>query len=408
MHSCLKKKTNLFSNITSPLLGMCTFLSLNPYFLWNNKFFYWLLLLVLGLLVVIILSVRMKIEKESLILLMFSTYVFVCHQSLALQKMPIIASPLAIALIFMLADRGIKIRASFVFRDLYVLSLVPSIIYFFLILIGVNLGWSMLESLHPFKSEAGHFYRHYFGMVVLSNQIFPSGIGEIFRLSGMFDEPGVVGTISGMFLAANSFKVNDWRGKLLLLSGVLSFSLAFYLIGIIYVGLKRPFSLLIVFFFSVVLIQYIIPDDIKENQILKRYVIERAVNIIYDFESVDNRVSESFENYYTEFLESDSVMNGMGNNAHKFLNCNVSSYKQLIYNRGMVGFSLMFLFYVVFTVFVIDRKHYKFALPFIIVSLAVVYQRPDISRAWFVIVYFYGLIEAKKSWQVEGFEKLQS
>lgn len=389
-------KTKLFASIIPLLLGGTAFLSLNPYFLWNNKYIYWLLILVLALLTVVVFFVRMKISTKSFFLTIFFIYVFVLHQSLVLQGIPVISTPLIIFLIFVFVDYEDKLRASFVFRDLYVISLVPSLIYFVLILFGIDFGWSILDSQHYAKAGAGHYYRNYFGMVILSNQVFLGGFGEIFRLSGMFDEPGVVGTISGMFLTANSFKVSDWKNKVLLLSGIFSFSLAFYFIAIIYLGLKKPFILLFVVFFSFVLVQFVVPEDIKENPIINRYIIERADKVIHDFKSIDNRVSVSFKNYYTEFLESEFVMNGIGKDAHKLLNCNVSSYKQLIYNHGIIGFSLMVLFYIVFTIFYLEKKQYKYVLPFIIVSLAIVYQRPDISRAWFVIIYFYGLTMSKQ------------
>ena len=56
--------------------------------------------------------------------------------------------------------------------------------------------------------------------------MLPHG-GVLFRMNGVYDEPGTVGTIAALLLAATGFRLHDWRCRVLYAAGVLSFSLAF-------------------------------------------------------------------------------------------------------------------------------------------------------------------------------------
>jgi len=62
---------------------------------------------------------------------------------------------------------------------------------------------------------------------LLSNGIVLPHGGVLFRLCGMYDEPGTVGTIAALCLAANGFRLRTIPSAICLAAGVLSFSVAF-------------------------------------------------------------------------------------------------------------------------------------------------------------------------------------
>ena len=180
---------------------------------------------------------------------------------------PWISVVVVLMLCFLLFDEKIHKNTLKVFINIYALVSIPSILMFFLLAAGVNLEWEYLEPYSKAKQSTGVYYREYFGMVVLSTQIFTLGSGELFRLCSVFPEPGVVGTVSALLLTVTRFEIKNWKGVTLLVSGLLSFSLAFYVLAGLYLILKKPFylfflmGLLSALFFS-------LPSDIKDNRLI--------------------------------------------------------------------------------------------------------------------------------------------
>lgn len=52
----------------------------------------------------------------------------------------------------------------------------------------------------------------------------------IAQIFGMYDEPGVVGTIAGAILMTRQFNFKKWINIPIFIAGILSFSLFFYVI----------------------------------------------------------------------------------------------------------------------------------------------------------------------------------
>lgn len=59
-------------------------------------------------------------------------------------------------------------------------------------------------------------------------------MGDYIRFCGVFDEPGVVGTLSALILCAMRYDMKNWRNIIILLSGLLTTSMFFYAITGIY------------------------------------------------------------------------------------------------------------------------------------------------------------------------------
>lgn len=64
--------------------------------------------------------------------------------------------------------------------------------------------------------------------------ISTSGLDEFGRFCGIFDEPGVVGTLGGLILCGLRYNMKDWRAVIILLSGLLSTSMFFYGLTAVY------------------------------------------------------------------------------------------------------------------------------------------------------------------------------
>ena len=287
---------------------------------------------------------------------------------------------------FLLISYRAKIKAYDVFYKLFTLSLIPGLVIFVLSFFGFDLPWERLESTNDSKTALGLFYRNYLGSVVLSNQIFSTGMGEIYRFSAIYDEPGVVGTVAALLLASNRFKLDTISSKIILISGVISFSLAFYVLAGVYVLLKTP-VLLIKVLMPVLILVFIFYGELKENSLISHYLFDRIEQGFDDPKSVDNRVSTCFKNEFDGYIKSGNFFIGNGAGAHSDTGCNVSSYLSIIYNHGFLGFSLIIIFYTLLYLILSPNLKFLYMYPFILVFALSLYQRPAFFSTWMIVIF---------------------
>lgn len=387
----VKIKPTFIDEAVSLIFCVLIFLTLRPYFIWQNNFIYVTIFILAVTFSLVWIFLKMRISKKSLF------YLSIFLSSFALSQFTLhgiylwISAMVVLISFFVLFDEKIHQTSLSYFINIYAIVSIPSILIFFLLVTGVNLEWEHLEPYSKAKQSSGVYYREYLGMVVLSTQIFTFGTGEIFRLSSVFTEPGVVGTVSALLLAVTRFDIRNWKGMILLISGMLSFTLAFYILAFIYLGLKKPFYLLI----SVGLLSTLIvllPSDIKDNRIIQYYVMERSEALLVNFDKVNNRVDECFEQHYDEFLSSTNIYFGNGYKASISLKCNTSSYKTIIYDYGTIGFLMIVLFYITIFISKISTKSDVInCIPFLIIFFATAYQRPAFDTFWFFAIFIGGI-----------------
>ena len=388
----VKIKHTFIDEALSLIFGFLIFLTLRPYFIWESKFIYIAVFILAITLSLAWLFLKARICKKSLVFISIFLTSFFLGQFTVDGLHPWISSAVVLISFFLLFDEKIYKSALKFFINIYVLASIPSILIFFLLAAGVTLEWEYLEPYSKAKESSGVYYREYFGMVVLSTQIFTFGTGEIFRLSSVFPEPGVVGTVSALLLTVMKFDIRNWKGVILLISGILSFSLAFYILACIYLILKKPFYLFILVGLLSALV-FFLPSDIKDNRIIKHYVMERGEALLLNFDEVDNRVDDCFERHYDEFLSSTDILIGNGYKASISLECNVSSYKTVIYDYGIIGFLIIVLFYIIILISKVRTiSDLIKCTPFLIVFFATSYQRPAFVTFWFFAIFIGGII----------------
>lgn len=99
---------------------------------------------------------------------------------------------------------------------------------------------------------------------------------DFLRFYGLYGEPGVVGTLSGLMLCAKRYNMKDWRSIILLLSGILSTSMFFYGLTAVYwlselVFIRKKFGLFILIVLSIGT-AYVVT---KDNVVVSHLVWER-------------------------------------------------------------------------------------------------------------------------------------
>lgn len=375
-----------FEDFFSFVLGFGVLLSIGPYFVWGSFLFKFYVLFCVISYFVYLFSNRFVVNFGYGIFLLFFLILIlgIPHLSFSFFN----GSSILI-FIFLSLSNGVKIKVFNAFYFLFSISLLPSIIVWMSLFLGADLTWERLDPASASRDAAGVFYLKYFFALALSSEIFNTSYGVIYRLAGIYDEPGVVGTLSALLIAANRGNLSSISSKIILIAGFLSFSFAFYiLISIYFIFTRFRFS---VVFFSFSTFLFITGfDRLRDNGLISRFILERFEILVTNPESVNNRYDTCFVNAFDRFLNGGSIFFGNGPWAHTFLGCDVSHFSSIIYNHGFFGF----FFIVVFYIFLFLRSYNlsdfdatKAIAPFIFVFLLGLYQRPEFLSPAFIIIF---------------------
>lgn len=273
---------------------------------------------------------------------------------------------------------------------IYIFAVVclPSALYFILKVFGLDLPSQILYSNQAAKIRNGVYYLHFpFGLLIHQNGVFP------YRLSGVFDEAGFVGSLAALFIASGYKRVDKKWIILLLFEGIVSLSMAFYLLLILFIFIYSIHEG--AFKFAAIIVTLLIAFFIFMNVDFDNSYVNAIKNRI-DFTSSilvkDNRTSSGFDREYASFMEGKGYSFYMGNGKDAVSNndsMNASySYKCLIYDYGVIGFTLYLLFFAIGAFFFGINMN---TLPFLIVFFVSIYQRPYVFTTMYVIIYFSAL-----------------
>ena len=328
-------------------------IQLSPYYLWGNiSWFRIVSILLLALLIVYF--VRNRVQRKAFLLSGFALMVFLVVYTLNINGNNFINFSIILLTLYFLLPRNIQYEVFNKFYNLFVYTLIPGLILYFFIFLGVDLDWSRLEPSHNLKELYGYFYRDYGALIVLNTQIIETPIGEFFRFSAIYDEPGRVGTVCGLLLVATNVNLGNWRAKILLLSGVISLSLAFYAIILLFSLVKRP-KIFIMVIGIILLVFLLFSETFQGNLVLDKYFFSRIDMLLYSIDSVDNRSSYCFDEAYSKFISSPQLLSGNGFQASNALNCGVSTHKTVVYDFGLIGSFLILTIYFLMTILNINK-----------------------------------------------------
>lgn len=393
------------------ICALAGILSMNPYFVWNTfsngRFTYAVYIVYAFSIFAMLESTKSKrymtARKFVGILLLMLVYGFAyLHSSEEIGIKTLIAGFLLFLnlMLYILIDEKLQKEIFKTFVFLFVVSMIPGLIYYILELFGVSLSIGTLYSLNQLNyansvdyQSVGSigYYKHYLGAVMRVNNNT--------RFAGMYDEAGLIGTVSALCLAARKFELKrNTINKWLLIFLILSFSLAGYLLAILYFFIKRirrkqwklcfGIIALVVGFFIFMNIK---TDISAINTLQNRFQITEAGMSI-----INNRETSEYLSGYSEFLNSplSTKIFGFGRGAsvlNVYMNGS-STYKNIIYNYGYLGFGLM-----VFTILYLYKKfslrkignHWDSVILLVLFCVSM-YQRPSVFYPYYFIVLYGG------------------
>ena len=300
---------------------------------------------------------------------------------------PMLETIIAIIAIFTLDDTKKSVLMEWVIIS-FALLVLPSMIYFILKNVGINIPYSILASDNPGKVMKNISYMHYpLGLIIKAPW-------SIARFTGVFDEPGVVGTMAAVFISIGYRRIDRKWIVLLFIEGMLSLSMAFYALLVIFV-IVRAFAdgaLKAAGIIALIVIAFIVFINIPfKNASLRD--LQSRIDLSSSFLIEDNRTSNTFDVEYEKFVEEggyDLMMGKGGTGAYTKnpLMAGSNSYKCLIYDLGIVGFVLYVGFFVIAA---FTRRFKKDLLPFYAVFFASIYQRAYVFNVQMAAVFLLGI-----------------
>ena len=212
------------------------------------------------------------------------------------------------------------------------------------------------------------------------------------RFNGVFDEPGLMGTLCGIMLCIEKMKLKSWKTIVLLLSGLTSLSLFFYLIIAVYYIIYLAFekknvlgtSLLVI---VIVGFFFLIP----RVPVLQEYIGDRLEwNSDKGSLAGDNRANNDLVYYYLAgAVSSNQIWFGIENkDAYMADTEGSSSFLSVIVLYGVVFSLLYIVFFMMYASYY--RKDWVSFVLFMLVFIGVMYQRPNLFH--FVYVFLFSFL----------------
>lgn len=262
------------------------------------------------------------------------------------------------------------------FLSIYTSILGVSLLIYILSLVGLIHPYTTILPLNSVKSG---YYNVYPLLVSFSNN---------FRFFGPFDEPGVVGTLSGMLICLEKLNFRSKRVWILFLTGVFSLSFFFYLLVGSYMLIdfaikQRSLKKTIILLIGALMISAIIVRIPILNEIL-------GARFTWDSETMrfmgDNRGAKIAESYLEIMKGTPQYWWGY-NNKKEFIAAaeGSSTYLNVIVLNGIVFFVLYVSFFVLYGLKY--KVSYISFLLFIFLFCANIYQRPDIFSIIYIFLY---------------------
>ena len=197
------------------------------------------------------------------------------------------------------------------------------------------------------------------------------------RFGGPFDEPGVVGTFSSLLLCIRKFNLKSIGSIILLIGGILSLSLFFFLIiGVyaIYISIKNKnwITLLLI-----PVVMFVFYNKTKDDFVMYQTLWSR-----FEWDSSkqklagDTRTNEDADAFYEKKKWTTEYWLGLNDyDSYWRLSEGSSSYKNIVMKNGMICFALYLLPFII----IAYKRKYNFTgfALYMFVFFSTIYQRTN-------------------------------
>ncbi len=269
------------------------------------------------------------------------------------------------------------------YKLFYVVIISCSILSLLLFLLHIPVPSSFIDPLNTVKD---------FQYLQIGCLVMPANAADqdFMRFCGPFDEPGVVGTLSALFLFVERFNLARKDNIIILISGILSLSLFFYLIIYIYLFLSVSFRYKILIVGCIGLL-YCLTYDLEyfSEKIWNRLEYDPEVGIVGN-----NREADGFDEFYKISKNSIDYYFGYG---VKYVERyeESASIRVAILRDGLLSVMFNIIGFVLLAFSKIKNKNNL--LLFVVILLLTLYQRPGFCSYEFLMLFTLIIITYKNA-----------
>ena len=276
-------------------------------------------------------------------------------------------SNLYLLLIFNIKD-NVKIKLFKAILNVFAIAIgISLIVYVIVCWLKIPVPGQIIEPLNPVKLD--NYIKYPF--LVTYDSVY--GFANM-RFYGLFDEPGVVGTLCTLFLYSNYYRFNSWQYVVIFIAGLFSFSFFFYVMSFFFLFKKQSLKYIALAVLCLFLIITIFNEFFITNyEVFDKLIFSRFTS---DGDYGGNRVNSLFAVKYIDYLQTFDIFWGRGSSELNLIAEGGSSYKFLIYSNGIVWFIFLCAFFVI-NVAIISRNT-KVRFYSTLAFLGVLYQRPNV------------------------------
>lgn len=231
------------SKIVATLLAILLFSRCLPYFLWNIED---ISRITCSILIPLICIPYLKFDKWNFAVFLIFLLSFIFLGISRENDFISLANILTLSLIPLL-KRNFVITVFHYFKYIFTIFLLLSLVNFLLVLLFDIPASGIIEPINSLKS---YQYNTYLFLIV------PTETQYQFRFHGLFDEPGVIGTLSAIFLFTDKFKIKGWKNFILFVGGFLSFSLFFFIIVLVFKAIASKIKHLPLFIITIFIVYF--------------------------------------------------------------------------------------------------------------------------------------------------------
>ena len=368
MNSFSKTATATFRiNDFSIVLGTLVFLRTMPCYLWSIEDYIRPTCAVLILIICLL-----NISKEK-----WTWYIFLCIAGAYIWATMFVDHSGIITLFNFLAFAFIPIirkdlnkKTYSVFLKIFIFFVGMSILNYMLYLAGLTFGGIQIDPLNSLKT-----YKYIMYPFLVTAPETP-------RFMSIYDEPGFIGTLCGLILIAERMNFQKRGNIIILLAGLLSLSLYFYVAliwGVILFStkLKRKWMHLVLLL-SFIVLSY--NNDYMYNMLWYRFEYDSSAGQFVG----DNRNGGGIEQVYELIYGTPLFFTGLGSAAVEDLQGG-ASLKLVIIRHGFIFVALNLLGYGILAIRQINnKKDWLFFMLFFILTL---YQRPGFYGTYSIFMY---------------------
>lgn len=270
------------------------------------------------------------------------------------------------------------------FKTIYGVTIIISVFVWILTLTGIQIPHEIIPPVNALKEYNYCAYPFLVTPNVNDLLYIPN---NVVRFCGLYDEPGVVGTISLLILFIERFNLRSKLNMGIFIAGLCSLSLFFYLTCAIYLiyyvfVVGHSITNRIV---SVVLIASFVIFT-QENQLMKTMIWDRMAWDETGGTIVgNNRASEDFKVYYNSIVGTEKFYWGEEDKNISIQFSESAGYRNAILRYGAVSCILYLLFFLIFAYSRISDK--KQALLFAAILITTLYQRPNFFAPHYIFLF---------------------